>query len=85
MREKLNQLIAEMLENGIRYEDAQREFERRFITGALARSRGNLSHAAKLLGLHRNTLSRNVAQYRIKPIPLKVGVRRHSKKPKSAA
>lgn len=85
MREKLNQLVAEMLEKDIRYEDAQREFERRFITGALARSRGNLSHAAKLLGLHRNTLSRKVAQYRIKPTPLKVGVRRHSKKPKSAA
>ncbi len=85
MREKLNQLIAEMLEKGIHYEDAQREFERRFITGALARSRGNLSHAAKSLGLHRNTLSRKVAQYLIKPTPLKVGVRRHSKTRKSAS
>ncbi len=85
MREKLNQLIVEMLEKGIHYEDAQREFELRFITGALARSRGNLSHAAELLGMHRNTVSRKVAQYRIKRTPLKVTGRRHSKIPKSAA
>ena len=35
MREQLEQLIGEMLTKGVRYDDAQREFEKRFITQAL--------------------------------------------------
>jgi DNA-binding NtrC family response regulator len=39
------------------------EFEKRFIQTALARSRGNKTRAAEALGLHRNTLTRKIAQY----------------------
>ena len=66
MRDQLNRLVDEMLTKGILYDDARREIEKRFISRALARSRGNLGRAADLLGIHRNTLSRKVAAYRLK-------------------
>lgn len=66
MREQLEKLIEEMVDKGIRYEDAHREFERRFIARALQRSDGSLSRAAEILGMHRNTLSRKMASYRLK-------------------
>ncbi len=66
MREQLEKLIEEMVSRGILYEDAQREFERRFIMQALSRANGNLTQAADLMGMHRNTLSRKVTEYRLK-------------------
>jgi Fis family transcriptional regulator, factor for inversion stimulation protein len=65
MRDQLERLVEEMVTKGIRFEDAQREFEKRFIARALAQSDGNLCKAATLLGIHRNTLSRKVAEYRL--------------------
>jgi DNA-binding NtrC family response regulator len=66
VRELLERLVDEMVTKGIRFEDAQREFEKRFITQALSTTEGNLSKAADLLGIHRNTLSRKVSEYRIR-------------------
>ena len=66
MREKLDQLIDEMLAKGVHYTDARQAIERRFISRALARSNGNLGRAAVLLGMHRNTLSRKMESYRLK-------------------
>ena len=65
MREQLEKLIAEMVDKGIRYVDAQREFERRFILRVLAHCDGNLSRAADTLGIHRNTLSRKIGLYKL--------------------
>lgn len=67
MREKLERLVEEMVDKGILYDDARREFERRFITRVLDRTGGNLTRAAGVMGLHRNTLSRKMAEYRLKP------------------
>jgi len=66
VRELLERLVAEMVARGIRFEDAQREFEKRFIAQALSSTDGNLSKAADLLGIHRNTLSRKMQEYRIR-------------------
>jgi Fis family transcriptional regulator len=66
MREKLDSLVEEMVTRGIRYPDAQREFEKRFITHVLSKADGNLGRAADLLGMHRNTLSRKIAEYRLR-------------------
>ena len=65
LRDRLDQIIAEMLAKGIRYDEARHEIERRFIVQALARSDGSLSRAATLLGIHRNTLSRKLTTHRI--------------------
>ena len=66
MKDQLEQLVAELLVKGVRYEDAQREFEKRFITQALQKMEGNLGKTADLLGIHRNTLSRKMTEYRLR-------------------
>lgn len=66
MREQLDSLVQQMLDRGVRYEDARREFEKVFITRALQRSKGNVGGAADLLGIHRNTVARKMTEYRIK-------------------
>jgi DNA-binding NtrC family response regulator len=65
MREALDQLVTEMVDKGIRYEDAEREFEKRFISRVVQRSNGNLTRAAATLGVHRNTLARRIAALKI--------------------
>ncbi len=54
-----------MVDKGILYAEAQREFERRYIAQVLRRTGGNLSRASAILGIHRNTLTRKVAAYRL--------------------
>ena len=66
MRDQLEKLVQEMLDKGVLYDDARREFEKMFIARALLRSEGNLGEAADMLGLHRNTIARKIAEYRIK-------------------
>ena len=66
MREQLEKLVQEMLDKGVLYDDARREFEKVFITRALHRSKGNVGDAAGLLGLHRNTVARKMVEYRIR-------------------
>ena len=66
LRDDLDKLIQAMIDKGLTFDDAQREFERQFITRALAKSNFNVCKAAKITGLHRNTLSRKMASYKIK-------------------
>jgi DNA-binding NtrC family response regulator len=62
----MERLVSEMLDKGVHYEDARREFEKMFITRALQRTKGSLGDAADMLGLHRNTIARKITEYRIK-------------------
>ena len=66
MHKLLEQLVAQMVEKGIHYEDAVREFDRRFIVEVIDKSDGNLCKAADTLGVHRNTLSRKIKDLKIK-------------------
>ena len=66
LRDQLDHLVDEMVTKGVRFEDANREFEKRFITHILTKADGNLCKAADLLGMHRNTLSRKIAEYRLR-------------------
>ena len=68
MRERLDQLVGEMVEKGIRYDEAQREFEKRFIARVVQTSNGNLCRAADTLGVHRNTLTRKIRDLKIRPL-----------------
>ena len=67
MRELLGRLVDQMIDGGITFEDGCREFERRFISRVLDDTDGHLSKAALQLGLHRNTLTRKLAELGIKP------------------
>ena len=66
MRDQLDSLVQQMIERGVRYDDARREFEKVFITRALQRAGGSVGDAAELLGIHRNTVTRKMTEYRIK-------------------
>jgi DNA-binding NtrC family response regulator len=66
LKEQLEGLIDAMVSRGITYTDAQREFEKKFIAHVLSRSDGNLGKAAEVLGIHRNTLTRKITEYRLK-------------------
>jgi len=65
MRQQLDALVGEMIDKGILFSDARREFEKRFITRVLQRHRGNVSKAAKDLKIHRNTLGKKVEEYKL--------------------
>ncbi|HQZ39004.1 MAG TPA: helix-turn-helix domain-containing protein [Vicinamibacterales bacterium] len=62
----LEQLVGEMVDKGIRFDDAQREFEKRFIARVVQQSDGNLCRAAETLGVHRNTLTRKIKELKIR-------------------
>jgi transcriptional regulator with PAS, ATPase and Fis domain len=63
MQVKLEQLIDEMITEGVLFEDALKEFEKRFILDMLDRKKHNLSKAASALGIHRNTLTKRLRDY----------------------
>jgi len=65
VKQQLDALIVEMVDRGIRFSDAKREFEKRFIARVVQRHRGNLSRAAQDLRIHRNTLGRKVEEYKL--------------------
>jgi DNA-binding NtrC family response regulator len=66
LKDDLDALVMALIDKGVSLEDAQREFERTFITRALTRTNHNVCKAAKITGLHRNTLSRKITSYRIR-------------------
>ena len=66
IRDALDRLVQEMVDGGILFEDACREFERRFIQYALERCEGSITRTSDRIGLHRNSLSRKLSAYRIR-------------------
>ena len=64
--DRLERLVEEMVDKGVRFEDAVREFEKRFIGRVLGRYDGSLTKTADALGIHRNTLTRKMGAYKIK-------------------
>jgi DNA-binding NtrC family response regulator len=65
VKEKLESLVSEMIERRIYLDEALSEFEKRFIQSALARTGGNQTKAAQVLGVHRNTLNRKITQHKL--------------------
>jgi len=63
IRAKLETLVDDMLDGHILLDEAIAEFEKIYIQRALERHRDHLSRTARVLGIHRNTLSKRVAHY----------------------
>ena len=78
MRKQMESLIGEMLDGRILLEEALGEFEKIYIQTALQRNSDHLSKTDCALGIHRNTLSKRVADYNGKP--KKITTRNQSKK-----
>jgi len=65
VKQQLESLVSEMIDRGILFTDARREFEKRFIAKVLQQHRGNLSKAAKDLKIHRNTLGKKIEEFKL--------------------
>jgi len=59
-------LLDEMVDRGVQFDDAVRGFEKRFIARALGDCDGSVTKTADALGMHRNTLTRKMVEYRLK-------------------
>ncbi len=76
MKRELDSLVTQMHAGGITYDEAVREFKKRFILEVLAHHRGNQCKAARELGMHRNTLSRTIAELDLDPAKIRSGLKR---------
>jgi DNA-binding NtrC family response regulator len=65
VKQQLEALVTEMVDKGILFTEAKREFEKKFIARVLQRHRGNLSRAAKDLRIHRNTLGKKLEEFKL--------------------
>ena len=72
--ERLDKLVDEMVDKGVRFEDAVREFEKRFIAKVLGSCDGSLTRSADALGIHRNTLARKMGEYKIRKTSLNLTI-----------
>jgi DNA-binding NtrC family response regulator len=64
--DRLDRLVDEMVERGVQFDDAIHEFEKRFISRVLGCCDGSLTRTADTLGIHRNTLTRKMGEYKIR-------------------
>jgi Fis family transcriptional regulator len=76
LKRELDALITQMHAAGISYADAIRQFKRRYILEVLAHHKGNQCKAATELGMHRNTLSRTLAELDMNTAQIRRGMRR---------
>lgn len=76
MRRELDMLVEQMHATGISYDEGVREFKRRFLLNVLARNRGNQCKSAVELGMHRNTLSRTLAELDLDTAQIRSGMKR---------
>ncbi len=76
MRRELDSLVTQMHSSGVRYEDAVREFKRQYLREVLVSHRGNQCKAAEELGMHRNTLSRAMAELGLSLAEVRAGLKR---------
>ena len=80
MTEKFDDLVEHLVGNGFFLEEAVEMLERKLIERALKRTEGNRSAASKMLGIHRNTLQRKMAEYKMEESkPRRKPVRRESR------
>src|SRR6202451_948825 len=76
VRRELDSLVKQMHSSGIGYDDAVREFKRQYLREVLVANRGNQCKAAEELGIHRNTLSRTMAELGISLAEVRAGLKR---------
>jgi DNA-binding NtrC family response regulator len=62
VKRELDSLVTQMHSSGMPYEAAVREFKKQYLREVLVAHRGNQCKAAEELGMHRNTLSRTMAE-----------------------
>jgi DNA-binding NtrC family response regulator len=76
VKDQLEALVMQMYKSGILYSEAVREFKKRFLLSVLQENNGNQCKAARELGMHRNTLSRTIAELKLDVRSIRSGARR---------
>lgn len=76
MKRELDAMVTQMHSAGVSYEDAVRQFKRRYILEVLHAHKGNQCKAAEELGMHRNTLARTLAELDLHTAEIRSGMRR---------
>jgi DNA-binding NtrC family response regulator len=66
LKDRIEALCVEMLDRGIQFGEALEQFEKTFIIEMVKRKGGNMIRASAALGIHRNTLSKRLVQYKVK-------------------
>ena len=65
MKDQFDGLVEHLLDKGFFMEEAVELLEKGMIGSAMKRTKGNRCAAAKLLGIHRNTLGRKCEEYQM--------------------
>jgi DNA-binding NtrC family response regulator len=65
-----------MHSSGVRYDEAVSEFKKQYLREVLVANRGNQCKAADELGIHRNTLSRTMADLGLSLAEVRAGLKR---------
>jgi DNA-binding NtrC family response regulator len=67
---RMQQIIAELQDGGITLEEATKAFSDKYVHVALRKTKGNVTHAARMLRVHRNTINYRLSvneALRVKP------------------
>ena len=73
---QLERLVLRMQRTGILYSEAVEEFKRQFILAVLRDADWNQTKAARILGMHRNSLVRTLRKFHIDISALRTPARR---------
>ena len=76
MKRELESLVTQMHSIGVGYDEAVREFKKQYLREVLVSNRGNQCKAADELGIHRNTLSRTMAELGLSLAEVRAGLKR---------
>jgi hypothetical protein len=76
LKRELDALVTQMHGAGMSYADSVRQFKKRYILEVLSHHKGNQCKAATELGMHRNTLSRTLAELDLDTAQIRRGMRR---------
>jgi Fis family transcriptional regulator len=76
LKRELDIVVTQMHTAGVAYNEAVRQFKKRYILEVLAQHKGNQCKAAEELGMHRNTLSRTLAELDMDTAQIRSGMRR---------
>src|ERR1700712_5484271 len=73
-----------MHSTGVSYTEAVRQFKRRYLLEVLAQHKGNQCKSAEELGMHRNTLSRTLAELDMDTAQIRNGLKRPARRERAA-
>ena len=66
IKDRLEAIADELVAKGILWQEAAQQFEKLFIQRSLDQTGGKIGSAARLMGMHRNTLAAKIRQYGVR-------------------